>query len=316
MTFQLPPHEFLELLAQTTAVRVGATAHGMSNDERATDCGMKSAFAGVYQERATVYPMQFFDAKGKPVVIGTRAGTAFHGLQEMWKRGQISGPDLPEGKAFADVDVALEAGLDSFKRYREQQRHAQDWVGTSRGTEVPVAGTIAGQHRTARIDDVVEATEEQTDRWADYGIFFAEPGLYLWDYKLLKAVTVAYAEKYARSMQPLAYMELYRQTTGITPKGFIFDLVSRAKKPTIDRMLAIVPWGAAHARVIEDFVTEAEVERQAGKARPSHCDNQFGVCPFITVCPRYGTANEHSQIIEDFKKRQSGKEILIEGDEL
>lgn len=295
----MTPNQLIEALRNTTGIRDGGSPHGMSADIRATSCGMMEAFSRAVPRQPMLIPQSFTDRKGKPFVIGSRAGSVFHALQELWRTNPLLMASLPKADDFDGVDEAIGAALMAFDRYRKQNYDDAAYLGSVVGAEVPVEGQIAGQLRTGRIDQVIDADQNQVDRWADYGILAAEPGIYLWDYKLLKAVSVDDATEYQHSMQALAYLHLYEAQTGIKPQGFVYELVSRAKKPTISRLLVLVPNGHDNLAILESFVTLATKRRAEAAADPSKCDSQYGECPFISVCPRYGTAEQHKHIIEN-----------------
>lgn len=303
----MTPSELLEAIQGTTAIREGASPHGMSADMRATQCGMAAAFAEKSKRQPSVFPIQFFDAKGKPRVIGSRAGSVFHALNEMWAKG-VAPSALPAGKAFVAVDAAVAAALDSFQRYVTWHAGDLNHFGECLGTEVPFDGHIVGQYRTGRADRVIKASQEHVDLWSDLGVFNARPGMYLWDYKLVKAVTADAGLKYRDTLQPLAYMQLFEQRTGTRPEGFIFDIVSRAVTPKIARLLVLVSNLPENLRILEGAVKLAHERRLSGEAVAFNCDNQYSPCPFKKVCPRYGTATEHQTLIEQYAAQFSAVE--------
>lgn len=288
-----PASDLIDLINSSTAAS-GGTSEGMSRDKTARECGLKVAFYAAADRPRTVYPEMILDAKGKPFVVGTRAGTAYHALREITANGQA----LPTVRAedFKDIDPAIEAALGAFRRADPRV------FGTTLGVEVAVEGVVSGVRRTGRIDRVVQADLEAVDRWADYGQLSAEPGLYLWDYKLYKAVTHKLREKHERDLQALLYMRLFEQRTGTRPKGFIYDLTSRAANPTEARLLALVPNSPDADGILDYYIAEAEESRLAGKSNAGACDSQFGACPFIKYCPRKGDKNTNKDIIENYRQ--------------
>lgn len=272
----------------------GGTSEGLSRDKVARECGMRAAFMATGARPPTRFPELFYDAKGKPRVIGTRAGTAYHGLQELAYRGNTAFIADIDSKDIEDPAVA--AAFVAWSRTGEAP------FGTTLDVEVPLEGTVAGFRRTGRADRVIEADDVTIDLWIEYGLISAEPGLYLWDYKLYKSVTHAVREKHERDLQGLLYMYLYEQMTGRRPVGFIYDLTSRADKPTISRLLALVPNTDASLPMLEYYVAQAEAARLAGSSNASACDSQFGACPFINHCPRMGDAKTNQNILDNYKE--------------
>lgn len=293
----LSPSALFAALNASTAASGGSPA-GISADLKASACGMSAHFSELVPRNPTLFPQQFFDPRGKPKPVGNRAGSAFHALQELYHLGRVTLTDLATPAAYTEFDASVGAAVMAFGRYVAQNNGDPNFLGRTVGVEIPIAGTIAGQSRTGRLDTAVEAEQLHIDRWAEYGIFAASPGLYLWDYKLLNAVTAEGAMKYQRTMQPLAYMKLYEQQTGVRPEGFVFELVSRAANPGISRMLVLAPNGTDNDKVITHFVKTAAALKVLGNAMPGACDNTFGSCAFLALCPRYGNVAEHADVFE------------------
>lgn len=290
--------EVLHFINSSTA-STGGTVAGISRDEKATTCGLSAAFAESLPAHTFQVPKQVLDRKGKPVVIGNRAGSAFHALQEGWGTGRLDAATLPEPKAFTGIDEAVAAAILALKRVVAQDSGSPHYLGEVIRSEFAIEGSIAGEKRTGRLDRVVQASREHIDRWAEYGIFAALPGIYLWDFKLYKAVTVDLASAHQRKLQALAYMKLYEQQTGERPEGFVFELVSRAANPTESRLLVLVPNVLENDAIIEGFVQLATRRRLEGEADASKCDNRYGACPFINICPRAGNKRIHADLISN-----------------
>lgn len=282
-----------------TKAASGGSEAGLSKDDRARKCGMSAAFAEVLPPHTFTCPQQFYDQHGKPRVIGNRAGSAFHALRELQHTAGLVAASLPAENVIAEEDAAVAAAAMAFKRCTTQERSAPDYFGTSIEAEFPVQGSIAGLHRTGRLDRVMQVSKEQADRWAEFGIFAAEAGTYAWDWKLFKAVTHALAAEHSRSLQPAAYMALYEQVTGIRLKGLVFDLTSRAANPKESRLFVLVP-NSADLRVVEWHVQRAEAAKALGEANVTACDNRYGACPFTSHCPRFGTKADHADVISRY----------------
>lgn len=308
----MTPSALFDLINATTAAS-GGSLHGLSKDDQARKCGMAAAFSAALPAHTFDTPRQFYDANNKPRVIGNRAGSAFHALRELQHAAGLVASELPSEAAVAEEDAAVAAAIMAFKRCSVQERHDGDYFGTSIAAEFPVEGPIANLHRTGRLDRVMVVSQQQADRWADYGVLAAEPGTYAWDWKLHKAVTHALADEHSRSLQAAAYMHLYEQKTGVRLRGFVFDLTSRAANPKESRLFVLVP-NLADLRIVEWHVTRAEVARAAGEANVAACDSRYGACPFIGSCPRFGTAAEHSDIISNYALLRQAP-IESEGDE-
>ena len=280
----------------------GGTSQGISADIRAISCGMAAAFSESVVREGTRFPEATVDGAGKPHVVGTRAGSAFHALQELWRQERLDPAALPLPETFKESDPAIGAALMAFKRYIGENHLDPHYFGETLAVEFEVAGKLAGYARTGRIDQVVRVDAIHADRFAQFGLFALVPGVYLWDYKLLQAVSASSADGYARSMQAMAYVELYEQTTGVRPEGFIFEMVSRALKPKDSRLFALAPNGHDNLAIVAGFVAEAQRRREEGRATPTNgdCSSRYGSCPFTSVCPRFGTAKQHQNIISNY----------------
>lgn len=292
----MTPFEVYDLINHSTA-STGGTAHGLSKDVKAVECGLSSAFAENEPPHTFTVPQQFYtlNKKGEsvPRIIGNRAGSAFHALQEALP---LPG-DLGDPRDYDDTDVAVGAAVMAYQRCMKQDASDTDYLGKRTATEFTIAGSIAGHARTGRLDSVRECSEEHVDRWAEYGVLAASPGLYGWDYKLLKAVTLSAGEGYALEMQGLAYMLMYEEQTGVHLDGFVYELVSRAANPSIDRLLMLVPNLESNRPIIEGFVTLAASRRLEGAAVASKCSSQYGKCRFITICPRFGNRISNAELL-------------------
>lgn len=289
--------ETLELYAliNGSTASTGGTSRGMSKDIKAVNCGLAAAFSEALPGHTFRVPLQFFNEKGKPRVIGNRAGSAFHALNEL----RLDPANLPSPENCAEDDAAVGAGVMAYKRYIEQCGGFKQAFANRISPEFPLDGLIAGYRRTGRLDDVINADEDEIDRWADFGIYTAVPGLYAVDYKLLKAVTIKGGIAYSRSMQALAYMALYEQQTGVRLEGFIHDLVSRAIKPDISRLLVLTPNTPEGLEIVSFFIDKADRALLTGEANSSACDSQWGSCPFISVCPRKGNRVTNAALLAD-----------------
>lgn len=285
------------------AVQAGGTQFGLSRDRKALQCGMQAVLDGFRAAgRNYSYPQQTFNAAGKPAVIGARAGSAFHGFQELWTLGQLKWTPIPEN--VKDEDMSLAAALTAFRRYAGENVGSPHYLGNRKAVEFPINGTLAHYERTGRIDAVVDADAEHIDRWGQYGIYDAEPGTYLWDYKLLSAVSADDIGDYRRDLQLMAYMLMYEQMTGVRPAGAVYELVSRAAKPTLSRLLVLVPNLPENKQIVEWAVAEAEASRIRGACAPGNaCRGTYGPCPHREVCPLYGTFNQHSDTLSNYVQR-------------
>jgi len=281
-----------QLINNSTASS-GGTSDGLSRDIKATECGLYAALAEALPPHTFSVPQQFFSENGKPRVIGNRAGSVFHALNEM----RANPAELPDD--CAEDDAAAAAAIYAYKRYIEQCGGLKTAFSRRISPEFPIAGYVGGHARTGRLDDVIDADEDEIDRWADWGIFVAEPGIYPLDYKLLASVSDKDAQAKSRSMQALAYMWMYENTTGIRPKGFIHDLVSRAANPKVSRRLVLTPNSDEGRGIVSDFVQLAARRREEGQADASKCDNQYGPCRFIKICPRRGNRLTNAQLLAD-----------------
>lgn len=301
-------NKFYADLNTTPAAALGGTQFGLSKDYKANQCGMQAVLDSFrVAHEPTIFPAQSFTPTGKPSVVGWRAGVAFHALQDLWTLGKLTWTPIPEN--LKDEDASLAAAVFAFRRYATENVGSPDFLGLRRTTEFPVQGVLAGVARTGRIDTVVDATEKHIERWAQWGIYDAAPGTYLWDYKLLATVSTDDVVDYQRDLQLMAYMLMYEQQTGSRPQGAVYELVSRANKTDMTRQLVLVPNLPENTRIVEWAVAEAEAAKGRGACNTSACRGTYRPCPHRGVCPLYGTYAQHAESLAHYTQHLATRHV-------
>jgi hypothetical protein len=286
-----------------------ATKFGSTYLANLLTCPLK---ARASEELGPPAPVLFGDTT-RPKVTGWRAGVAFHGMRNLkWEGSAAARFAALDSVSKNERDIDVHAALQAFKR--ESEALDERRLGDEEAAELFL------QHPssiwTGRPDSVRRIDERHANAFASLGLAGLEAGTYLWDYKLNSAVSVSDAESYKLDLQGPYYMWLYETVTGVTPRGMIYDLVSRAAKPTISRLLVLLSYTDEMRAWVESAVDTAEIVRSHGayRANPSCCSGTYSPCKFAGVCTRRGTW-ESNQDLQNWV-RQPSADVLPEGEEV
>lgn len=277
----------------------GSSGTGASYYGSFSQCGMKGRLQELFPYDERDRDLESNPPYGSARVDGRRAGTIFHLLQECWRTGT-----LPEDVAVGpEGDASFDAAAASFRAYRLFAKNDIHNLGRVHSAErkLPenseqqkrIKAFIGGFPFTMRYDLLVDITLEDIARLAiERGISIPEEGLYIIDYKLVRAITDSTMWDYSYSFQQLAYPVIYNICFPDAPvKGMLTEVMARVQKPESRHFALYLAYPDENVkRIVRDGVRRAAQLRRTGWANPFACIGKYSPCFFLknSACPRYG----------------------------
>lgn len=190
-------------------------------------------------------------------------------------------------------DPALAEGLRLFAAYRE--RFAPASLGTVLGCEVPLSSTVGGHEATARLDMVVEMSQDDIKRVADerkVDLSDLGPGVYIVDHKFKKQHHQDMVLQFQTGPQSIHYQLMWNEAHPEKPcKGMLFNVIFRYKTVS-DKMFKLVvapPPTPMDVEFRDGIIRDGARElRERGPlwANPLHCHEFHRTCPHFFYCDR------------------------------
>lgn len=295
----------IDILYQTIqSQKSGSSGTGTSHYGVSASCGMKSRLYERYpfikqEEQEDEYEANY-DARGKLKVSGTRAGSFYHKLQELWRLGTIPS-NLAIDASHADYDFQI--ALRSFNNYRNRFNSDVNNLGRVRGAEGLVPSTdaereaikaaLGGLPFTIRYDLLTEIGPEDIGRIAvERGCALPGPGLYIIDYKLLASIGKSTSSAYTHGFQQLAYPVIWNICNPTRPvRGMLTDVITRVQTLEAKHTGLYLAHADENAlAIVRDSVQRAQKQHELGEANAFACDGKYGPCGHLSsgLCPRYG----------------------------
>jgi len=274
------------LLVQQT--QHGSSGRGISFWSKAATCGRKANLdeaAGPREAR-----QEAMDDDPDALMVGTY----YHLLHEFRAKGAL------DGLVWDQTDQAWTPSFtEAVRLYRAYVGHwgdpGQRYGGRIIGTEVPIPATDVGKGRiremfgddvTGRVDAILEVIDPAV-ALENTGLEL-QPGVYLLDFKSLKAHSEQHRWSYAYSLQAATYLEIYNLEHPEAPAlGMIFDCIMKAKhiKKEVDAKTGRSSYQAYlqlpaqnDKKVIEALVTIGKRNVNEDIANPSQCLSSWTPC--------------------------------------
>ena len=275
-----------------------ASGRGTSYYAVAANCGMKRHLSDLHRELVQL---------GETNVEAKRKGTLYHGLKDMWLKGEVPEGIVLDVGPIQDQEWAEALRLFNFAREHFPKNYWGDFLASefkmpiNDDHKARIAEFFGHDEVTGAADAVFLLSAEDVARLeADRGVTLRGPGIYLLDHKTAAArkSPEAAEHQYLDSIQAKLYPLLFNLAGGEQCKGIIFDVIVahqelRRTDISKQKLSSVQTFFAAHdvendyrARTAVNFARESRNSRQLN---PYACSDAYGKCIFKTqnICKGY-----------------------------